>query len=94
MALPELTNEELNELALKVSARLNDSSISRVLSEDFVQEVKSAFPNGYQVHYFMPGMGSHGLDIWVTAQPNGSIELELHKANGALGWKGVLKGAE
>lgn len=89
--MQQLTNEELNELAIRVSARMNGTQISRVIPkivQDKLKELTQGYP--YRNQFVMP-IGSGDIMFDVTIQSDGSIKMELSDLTHYRFWEAHLE---
>ena len=87
-----LSDEELNELAIKVSTILEGNSISRIIPSDVAQWLRdSTFNRGMTYQFVMPLAGSSALMINLKVTLAGEIEITLNDQTNSPFWTGTLK---
>lgn len=87
------TEAEMNELVLRVAARMNQGSPTLIPAE--FRDALKKWTNGYQQHYLMqvPVGPMFFVADWVI-QINGELQLRIHGPNGETVWFGTFRTPE
>lgn len=86
-----LSDEEMNELAIKVAARLNSAQVTRLIPKN-IQEALIKWSGGYPFKYqFVMPVGPGGIRIEIEIQPDGSFKINLADITGYPFWNAHLE---
>ena len=89
-----LSEDELNELAIKVAARLESAQISRLIPKN-IQDALKKWTMGYPYkNQFVMPIGPGGLMIELEVQPDGSFKMTLADITGYKFWNAHLEAVE
>lgn len=88
--MQDLSDEQMNELAIKVAARLERTSITRLIPKD-IQSAYAKANHGYPLMqmYLMP-VGNVAVIIDFVLAPDGSMNLTLSDTNHQHFWSAHL----
>jgi hypothetical protein len=87
-----MTEDAMQELAMRVASILESNSISRLIPAETAQWLReSTFGTGMRYHYVMPLAGGNALQILMNITIAGEVEIELHDTTGMSFWRGTLR---
>ena len=89
-----ITNDQLEELAIKVSTKINGTQVTRLIPKSIQDTIRSwtqGFP--YKNQFVMP-IGSGGIMVEITIDPDGSMHLELCDITHYRFWQAHLEASK
>lgn len=89
-----MSNDEFNELVVRVANRINGSQVTRLIPRNVQDELKKWTQGFPYKHQFVMPIGPGGVMVEMQIEPDGSMKLQLFDITHYKFWEAHLEAPE